>query len=54
MTIAPIGVVSALREVSVVFALFIALFFLKERLGKYRWIGVLLIFAGVILIRLNG
>ena len=53
MTMAPIGVVSALREVSVVFALLIALFFLKEQFGKYRWIGVLLIFAGVILIRLD-
>jgi hypothetical protein len=50
---APIGIISALREVSVVFALLIALFFLKERFGKYRWTGVLLVFAGVVLIRLE-
>jgi len=53
MTVAPIGIISALREVSVVFALLIALFFLKERFGKYKWIGVLLVFAGVVLIRLE-
>ena len=53
MTVAPIGVVAALREISVLFVFLIAIFFLKEQFGKYKWIGVLLIFAGVILIKLE-
>jgi hypothetical protein len=36
MTVAPIGLVSALRETSVVFAAFIAHLFLRERLTKSR------------------
>ncbi|NBX39590.1 MAG: EamA family transporter, partial [Flavobacteriia bacterium] len=53
MTVAPIGVVAALREISVLFVFLIAIFFLKEQFGKYKCIGVLLIFAGVILIKLE-
>lgn len=53
MTVAPIGMVSALREVSVLFALIIACFLLKEKINLYRWLGVLLVGFGAILIKVN-
>lgn len=53
MTVAPIGMVSALREVSVLFALIIACLFLKEKINRYRWLGVLLVGFGAILIKVN-
>jgi len=53
MTVAPIGIVAALREISVLFVFLIAIFFLKEQFGKYRWFGVLLVLAGVILIKVE-
>lgn len=53
MTVAPIGMVAALREISVLFALAIAYFFLKEKINTARWLGILLIVMGAILIRAN-
>ena len=51
-TLAPIALVGALRETSVLFAMLIAVLFLGERAGKWRWVAALLILAGVALLRL--
>lgn len=51
MSIAPLGLVSALREVSVLFAVLIAWIFLKEKLSNFRIIGVVCIFFGSFLLR---
>jgi drug/metabolite transporter (DMT)-like permease len=53
MTVAPIALVAALRETSVLFAAAIAVVFLKERLGPARAAAALLIVAGLLLIRLQ-
>ena len=50
-TLAPIALVAALRETSVLFAMLIAVFWLGEKAGPRRWIAALLIVCGVILIR---
>jgi drug/metabolite transporter (DMT)-like permease len=50
-TQAPIALVAALRETSVLFAMLIAVFWLGERAGPQRWIAAGLIVGGVILIR---
>jgi drug/metabolite transporter (DMT)-like permease len=52
MTKAPIGLVAALREVSVVFAAIIGAYFFGERFGPQRWLAVALIIGGVMLLRL--
>lgn len=52
MTLAPIGLVGALRETSVLFATLIAALMLKERLGPARWLAAATIVAGLVLIRL--
>ena len=51
-TKAPIPMVSALRESSVIFAIFIGYFYLKEKISLYKLISILLIFAGVIGLKL--
>jgi len=51
MTVAPISVISALREISVLFAVLIATLFLKEKVGKFRWFGILLISIGMFIIK---
>jgi drug/metabolite transporter (DMT)-like permease len=52
MTLAPIAVVEALRETSVLFGAVIAVVFLKEPLRASRIIAALLIVAGLALIRI--
>ena len=47
-TKAPIPMVSALRESSIIFAIFIGYFYLKEKISLYTILSILLIFAGVI------
>tara|TARA_Y100000310_G_scaffold28933_1_gene27516 strand:+ start:1048 stop:1890 length:843 start_codon:yes stop_codon:yes gene_type:complete len=47
----PIPVVTALREISIVFALFIGTFFLKEKFTYLKTTAVLTIFFGVILLK---
>jgi drug/metabolite transporter (DMT)-like permease len=47
MTLAPIAVVAALREVSVVFAAAIGTLFLKERFGRVRLAGAVSVAAGI-------
>lgn len=50
-TKAPIALVAALRETSVLFAMLIAVFLLGERAGPRRWGAAALVTAGVALIR---
>ena len=51
MTKAPIGAVAALREASILFALAISVFFLKERASGWRIASAAIILAGVALMR---
>ena len=51
-TEAPIALVAALRETSVLFAMLIALVVLREPTGPWRWLGAGLIMAGVVGMRL--
>jgi drug/metabolite transporter (DMT)-like permease len=51
-TQAPLALVAALRETSVLFAILIAAFVLKERVGALRWTAAGLILAGIVLMRL--
>jgi len=50
-TQAPIALVAALREVSIVLALLIGVFFLKERLDLAKVISTMITLVGVILLR---
>jgi len=51
-TKAPIPMVSALRESSIIFAILIGYFYLKEKINMYKIISILLIFAGVLGLKL--
>jgi drug/metabolite transporter (DMT)-like permease len=51
-TLAPLAMVAALRETSVMFAMLIGVFMLGERAGLWRWVAVTLIVSGVVLMRL--
>ena len=51
-TLAPLAMVAALRETSVLFAMLIGVFMLGERAGMWRWVAVGLIVSGVVLMRL--
>ena len=53
MTVAPIAIVAALRETSVLFGAAIAVVFLKEPLRTSRVVAALTIVAGLALIRLS-
>jgi drug/metabolite transporter (DMT)-like permease len=53
MTVAPIALVAALRESSVLFGAAIAVIFLKEPLQASRIVAACLIVAGLVLIRLH-
>jgi phosphonate utilization associated putative membrane protein len=53
MTRAPVASVSALREVSVLFAAGIGTFWLKEHFGAWRALGTLLVVAGIGALRLG-
>jgi drug/metabolite transporter (DMT)-like permease len=53
MTTAPIGLVGAVRETSVLFATLIAAIVLKERFGPARWAAAATIVACLMLIRLG-
>ena len=53
MTRAPVALVAALRETSVLFALLIARAMLGERVGATRWAGAASILAGVLALRLG-
>jgi len=51
MTVAPIPAVAALRETSVIFAAILGACLLKERMGRWRIAGAVLVAAGAIMIR---
>jgi drug/metabolite transporter (DMT)-like permease len=50
LLLAPVGIVAALRETSVVFGMFIAAFVLREHVDRRRTAGAAVIAAGAILI----
>ncbi len=50
-TLAPLALVAALRETSVMFAMLIGVFLLGERANGRRWLSVGLILAGVVAMR---
>ena len=52
MTRAPVASVAALRETSVLFAALLGTWLLKERFGRQRALGTLVIVAGVMALRL--
>ena len=49
----PIAVVSSLRETSILFAVVLGLFFLKEKINLTKSLLILGLFFGVIILRLN-
>jgi drug/metabolite transporter (DMT)-like permease len=51
MTRAPIALVAALRETSVIFAVIIAVFFLKEPITRLRYASIFIVSAGAIAIK---
>ncbi len=51
MTLAPMAMVSAVRETSMVFAVLFGVFFLKERLNLVRVISTAVTLAGVVLLK---
>ena len=51
-TLAPIALVAALRETSVLFAMLIAVFWLGEKANPQRWFAAACILAGIVLMRL--
>ena len=50
-TQAPVPLVAALRETSIIFALLIGAFFLKEKFTFFKTTSVLIIFFGIILLK---
>ncbi|HPE60929.1 MAG: EamA family transporter [Thiothrix sp.] len=52
-TQAPLALVTALRETSILFAMLLGLVFLKEKIGPRRLLAAAIIFSGVILLRLG-
>jgi drug/metabolite transporter (DMT)-like permease len=53
MTRAPIALVAALRETSVLFAMLIATVFLGERISGWRFLSILTITAGAVAIKIS-
>ncbi len=50
-TLAPVALVAALRETSVLFAILLAKLLLKEEIGPVRWTAAGLIMAGTMALR---
>jgi drug/metabolite transporter (DMT)-like permease len=53
MTLAPIALVAALRETSILFGVIIAAVFLRERFGWRRWLAAALICVGAMLLKFH-
>ncbi|KRG66277.1 membrane protein [Stenotrophomonas humi] len=53
MTLAPVAIIAALRETSILFALLISAIVLKERISRRRLLAAALIVLGVVLLRLG-
>jgi drug/metabolite transporter (DMT)-like permease len=54
MTLAPIGLVAALRETSVLFAAILGAVLFGEPFGPKRWVALVLIVGGILILRLAG
>ncbi len=54
MTKAPVAAVSALRETSVLFGVLLSALLLKEQVTPRRWLGAVIVVAGVAVLRLAG
>ncbi|WP_312320628.1 DMT family transporter [Stenotrophomonas sp.] len=52
MTLAPVAMVSALRETSILFGVLISAWVLRERVTRRRWLAAGLIVAGAVMLRL--
>ena len=52
MTRAPIALVAALRETSVIFGALLAVLLLGERLSRTRWAAIAVVTAGAVAIKL--
>jgi len=52
MTVAPVAMISALRETSILFGILISAFILHERVTRQRWIAAGLIVAGAAALRM--
>ena len=52
MGVAPMGMVSSLRETSVIFAALIGTFLFREPFGRQRIIAATLVCCGVVLIKI--
>jgi drug/metabolite transporter (DMT)-like permease len=52
MTVAPVAMISALRETSILFGILISAFILHERVTRQRWIAAGLIVVGAAVMRL--
>ncbi len=53
MTVAPIALVAALRETSVIFGMLMAVLFLGEKLSPVRVLAILLVMGGAMTLRLG-
>ena len=53
MTVAPIALVAALRESSVLFGMFLAVIFLGEKLSPVRVLAILLVMGGAVMLHLG-
>lgn len=53
MTVAPIALVAALRESSVIFGMFLAVIFLGEKLSPVRVLAILLVMGGAVMLHLG-
>jgi uncharacterized membrane protein len=53
MTVAPVAVVAALRETSILFGIAIAALILREKVGLAKIVGVCVIAAGAAALRLS-
>ncbi len=52
MTRAPVALVAALRETSILFGAALGAWLLGERFGAWRWVAVLMVLTGVVAMRL--
>lgn len=52
MTMAPIAIISAVRETAILFAMLISAVILKERIGLYRGLAAVMIVIGALVLRL--
>jgi drug/metabolite transporter (DMT)-like permease len=52
MTVAPVAMISALRETSILFGILVSAFLLHERVTRQRWIAAGLIVLGAAVVRL--